>query len=299
MAEAAAAGRAGTFVAYLKLFRLPLVFTAIADSAAGFLSIWGFRWKDPAIYALLALTSAGLYCFGMAMNDIADRERDRTLAPGRPLPSGRITLRGALFAAGSALALSALGLVLNPVTSPWSYAAWGAAVVAILLYDFVLKVPPVMGSIRAFNFLIGALSWHLLAIDPARWGGYVWPSIALFVYGTSLTFVSTLEDGAVRRGVLWLGAAGMVAGALLPSLAALPAWQALGPAGLLVLWVLFRALRATDRKGLLLMVRDGVAGFILLDASIAIRYYDPRIGLAIAALLIPAFLLIALFKRLA
>ncbi|HXX95082.1 MAG TPA: hypothetical protein VEN81_15760, partial [Planctomycetota bacterium] len=74
-------------IAFLKLFRFPLVFTAIADSAAGYLVVG--RSADLFILALLAVTSAGLYCFGMAMNDIADRDRDREIAPNRVLPSGR------------------------------------------------------------------------------------------------------------------------------------------------------------------------------------------------------------------
>jgi hypothetical protein len=115
-----------------------------------------------------------------------------------------------------------------------------------------------------------------------------------------LTFVSTLEDASVRKGVLWAGALGMVAGAVLP--AALhrgPSWFAWIPAGLLVLWVVSRAVRAKDKKGIMLMVRDGVAGFILIDASIVMRFQEPALGLAIAALLIPAFGLMQVFKRLA
>jgi hypothetical protein len=190
-------------------------------------------------------------------------------------------------------------MALNPAANAWSWAAWGAAVTAILAYDFVLKVPPVMGSIRAFNYLIGALSF--VPVDAAgQWkDNYLWPGLAFLVYGTSLTFVSRQEDGAVRRGPLWLGAAGMVAGALLPAVTRLPGWHGLGPAGLLVLWILWRASRAADKKGVMLMVRDGVAGFILLDASIVARYPDPVAALAIAALLVPAFGLVAVFKRLA
>jgi hypothetical protein len=177
----------------------------------------------------------------------------------------------------------------------------------ILLYDFAVKVPPMMGVVRASNFLIGALSWRMevfegawLRLPPDEWQAYVWPAVGILVYGTSLTFVSTLEDVALRKSVLWLGAAGMIVGALLPTAVVLPEyWRGLGPAGLLILWVLYRALNAKDKKGVMLMVRDGVAGFILLDASIVLRHQDPILALGIAALLIPAFGLVAVFKRLA
>src|SRR5256714_3971054 len=41
---------------------------------------------------LVAMISIGLYGYGMALNDIIDRRRDRQLAAHRPLPSGRIAL---------------------------------------------------------------------------------------------------------------------------------------------------------------------------------------------------------------
>ena len=69
-------------LAYLRLFRFPLIFTAIADSATGYLLRTSWRGDpDPLTLLLLAVSSAGLYCFGMAMNDIADRHRDREIAP--------------------------------------------------------------------------------------------------------------------------------------------------------------------------------------------------------------------------
>ena len=286
-------------IAYLKLFRLPLVFTAVADSLAGYLSVRGLREGDGVVLLCLALTSGGLYAFGMGMNDVADRERDRELAPGRPLPSGRISLPGALSACSLAFTISLGALVFNPAHSEIMVRAWLVAVVGILVYDFAVKIPPIMGAIRAANFLIGATAWQVLNLREVTWAAYYWPAIGLFVYGTSLTFVSTLEDGSLRKRVLWLGAAGMAAGALLPAAVELPKyWHGLVPAVLLVAWVFWRASRAADKKGIMLMVRDGVAGFILLDASLVTRFQEPWLGLAIAALLLPAFGLIALFKRL-
>ena len=67
-------------VAYLKLFRFPLVFTAIADSAAGHVigRSYGRPEQGYTLPALgkLALMSAGLYLFGMALNDLADRKKE-------------------------------------------------------------------------------------------------------------------------------------------------------------------------------------------------------------------------------
>ncbi len=297
-------------ISYLKLFRFPLVFTAIADSAAGYL--WVQRSVDLPILALLAVASSGLYFFGMAMNDIADRDRDREIAPNRVLPSGRISLRGAIVASNVTALVSALAILTVAQGSPARIVVWAGVLISILTYDFFLKVPPVMGLVRAGNFLLGAF-----CADPSRelpmatvmrasfdYVPLFETALAPLVYGSALTFISTLEESQVRRRVVVLGVLFMALGALVP-MGVRSAWYfhralwGLVPAGLLIGWTLCRASRATDRKGVMLLVRDGVAGFILLDATqlAASGMFIPAAG--IAALLIPAALSVAGFKKLA
>src|SRR4029453_11541227 len=85
----------------LQLTRIALVFTAISNSLCTFLL--ALRRDTPASesllqhldwrqLALVALISVGLYGYGMSLNDIIDRRRDRQMAAHRPLPSGRIPL---------------------------------------------------------------------------------------------------------------------------------------------------------------------------------------------------------------
>src|SRR5215207_6815315 len=59
----------------------------IGGRAGSVLAHWS--WTEA---GLIALVSFGLYAFGMSLNDIIDRRRDRTLAAHRPLPSGRISV---------------------------------------------------------------------------------------------------------------------------------------------------------------------------------------------------------------
>src|SRR5688500_6824236 len=83
----------------LQLTRMALVFTAIADGlctlllsarqAAGPGAALSGHIDGRQVVAA-ALTSVGLYGFGMSLNDIIDRRRDEKIAPGRPLPSGRV-----------------------------------------------------------------------------------------------------------------------------------------------------------------------------------------------------------------
>src|SRR5450432_148506 len=86
----------------LQLTRMALVFTALADSGCALL-LWAAQraeqggtsvWKqlDLNQCLIMAMTSIGLYGFGMSLNDIIDRRRDRQISPNRPLPSGRIGL---------------------------------------------------------------------------------------------------------------------------------------------------------------------------------------------------------------
>ena len=77
--------------AYLQLIRLPNVFTAAADSLAGWLLVRG-SLEETGHWVPLVLASACTYAGGIALNDVCDIEIDRVERPGRPLPSGRISL---------------------------------------------------------------------------------------------------------------------------------------------------------------------------------------------------------------
>ncbi len=286
----------------LKLFRFPLVFTAVADSAAGFLIFGGAPRALP--LALLAVASAGLYFFGMAMNDVADRGRDRTLHPDRVLPSGKLSVRGAVVASLFALAVSGAAVTAMPRTAFRRTIFWGGAVLFILLYDFKCKLPPFMGLIRALNFLLGAADafwgppWEIAPMD-----GALYFAAALFVYVTGLTFISTLEEGKGSKRMMVFGVVSMALAAAAPVFIgrlcfASPysdwGWAASAP---LIAWIAWRVRKDWDREGIMKLVRDGVAGVILLDASMVLSAGHWLRGPAVAALLIPAVLFVWLFTR--
>lgn len=294
-----------TFLSVLKLYRLPFVFTAVADSAAGYLVGLGSLDPSAGTLALLALASAGLYAFGMAANDIADLERDRASAPGRVLPSGRLSPGTARAAALGALATSALAAILAPGRGAAPrILVWAAAAGAIVIYDFFLRAPWVMGAIRALNFLLGAAAATANLKELAAPRETLHFAAMSFVYVTALTVISRQEDRkAVQLSWILVAVSAM-------SLAA--AWAAfLGPslsgasssARWLVLLILvgglaWRARGAADRAGVMLLVRDGVGGIILLDAIylLSAGFHDE--GLTVAALVLPAALGVWLFKKL-
>jgi hypothetical protein len=70
-------------------------------------------------------------------------------------------------------------------------------------------------------------------------------------------------------------------------------------AAVLAGWIVRRARGAGEKKGVMLLVRDGVGGIILLDAALLASFDSPVPALGIAALVVPAVISVALFKRLA
>ncbi|MBI2901556.1 MAG: hypothetical protein HYY17_15340 [Planctomycetes bacterium] len=294
--------------AYLRLVRFPLIFTAVADSLAGYL-IGLRRGTDPVeprVVALLVVVSATLYAVGMACNDIADRDRDKLLHPARVLPTGAVSLRGAWTCVLALLAVSGGALGTLSILAPRAPEAigigrvglWGAMVGMIFLYDFGGKVfalggPILMGLIRACNFLLGLVySPTTLELDQ----GVALFAAASFVYVMCLALASTLEEGPPRRRLFAIAAAGMLAAALgAGAIGWFVVWTFFAPAvavtALLVAWVGFRivdAARLLVRARIMRLVRDGVMAIILLDASVVLWSGRLLEGGIVAALLVPA-----------
>ncbi len=210
---------------WLRLTRAPLAPTAPWDSVACLglaLTAAGQELASVAWYAwgLLVLTSLCVYAFGMALNDLADRERDRVLAPDRPLPSGALSPRGAT-ALVVLLGAAALALGGGPAGSR---IATAIALLLALLYDVLLKANlaggvATMGGVRFANAAIGV--WPLVAAGAAPWTALL-PPLAVGTWAAAVTLWSTTEevDSARRRrlaralGVLAFGAAGALPWAL-------------------------------------------------------------------------------------
>jgi 4-hydroxybenzoate polyprenyltransferase len=164
---------------YLRLLRIPNVFTAVADVAMGFLFVYPIsrperpvdwnaasRLLERGVFPLLVVSSCLLYLAGMVLNDVFDVETDRKERPERPLPSGRIPLATAARLGYGMLAGGVLAGALAGVLSPWDGTLlWRAGLIAALLaacvlaYDGALKKtslgPLAMGGCRFLNVLLG------------------------------------------------------------------------------------------------------------------------------------------------
>jgi len=136
-------------------------------------ALFSLKLTEPRVYPLLAAgflalsaASSAVYAF----NDIVDLERDR-LHPrkrGRPLPSGRLTVREA---AAFSLILASLSLALS-LSLSWAFAAFVAAFLLLsCAYTLVLKnVAVVDVTAIAANYLIRVSSGAvLIGVEASPW----------------------------------------------------------------------------------------------------------------------------------
>jgi 4-hydroxybenzoate polyprenyltransferase len=282
----------------LRLLRIPNVFTAVANVAAGALLARGGSLR-PAD-ALLCAASACLYLAGMALNDYFDRDTDAVERPERPLPSGQVApLSALLLGAG----LLAAGVGLAAASSSLSGAVAGALAGAILLYDGALKDAPLgpfaMGACRFLNVCLGLSVAG--AAPPERW---MWIApITMGAYTAALTGLSRDEVGGTSRArarEAIVSIAVVLLGALIALAAASPAGRMSGflwltPFAALVAWqarALFGAVLSDPSAA---AIGRAIGGGILLmpaiDASMVAAGGWPEMAVLVAALALPAHVL--------
>ncbi len=144
--------------AYLDLCRvsnLPTVWTNVLTALL--LAAGKFSWQD---FCLLALTLSLLYSGGLCLNDLCDVGIDKLKRPNRPLPSGRVSFRGAWF---FTVFLFTMGLsLLTTVSSPRALLAGIVLLFLIVAYDTTHKLLylsiVLMAGCRLMLFAVTALA---------------------------------------------------------------------------------------------------------------------------------------------
>jgi 4-hydroxybenzoate polyprenyltransferase len=264
-------------LAYLKLIRLPNAFTALADIIAAYVVMNQFG--SPATLAGLCGASATLYLSGMAFNDLADREEDARVRPNRPIPSSKVSVRGAALC-GIILMLSGIGLTaLSWKTSlPWAV----LLAASILAYDFGTKGITVLGPVtlglcRFFNVLLGsgASADDVLAlIQSAKpFHAPVASALAIGIYAAGLTAFSAQEESgkqmrSILTGWIFCGAALLIAG-----FSGSPyAWIVLGPLTFLLALKTIVLAKTGTPVAARDLVRTGVMGVCSVDAGLVVGF---------------------------
>lgn len=323
MSQDNAVPRSALLLDYLRLVRLPNVFTALADVTMGFVFVQR-QLAPAAVFACLAVASALLYISGMILNDVFDADVDAVERPERPIPAGRISRALArrfgfsLLVAG--VAVGGLAGWFQPPEQPqvWrSGAVAGALALNIVVYDGVLKVtlvgPVCMGLCRFLNVLLG------MSVAGSCIGGFPYEGWTVLGYGVphliaaggiglyvvGLTWFSRQEAAQSRRGPLALGFAIMVAGLgvlgllhrslpeeLPKGLESQAFWFLL--LGMLAVTILRRCVAALYNPGpeqVQAAVKHGIQSLIVLNAAVAVEVSSLEYAIGLLLLLIPSTVL--------
>jgi len=292
---------------WLQLFRLPNVFTAMADIFLGFLLVHTSLEPWPVFLSLLA-ASCLMYTAGMVLNDVFDIAIDREERPSRPIPAGRVPLGLALHTGGVMLGAGlALGWVATFLSGQWRCGVVATLLaVMVVAYDRILKrtplAPVAMGACRSLNVLLGAsaAAGELHAIHWIIAGG-------LGLYITGVTWFARREASSSARPQLI--AAIVVIAAGLAILAAFPLfadeklppdWQpdyalAIGARwwmlwGILGGWTVLQCAKAVqDPKPAVIQaaVKHCIVSLVIFDAACCFAVRDVYWAAAIWALVVP------------
>jgi 4-hydroxybenzoate polyprenyltransferase len=218
-----APSKASALLALCRVSNLPTVWMNVVCAAvlAGAAS--------PGLVVSLCLALSAFYCFGMALNDLCDREWDAREQPFRPFPSGRLTLDEA---GRCAAGLFGAGFALLAFTPHRIALVSGAALVAVIVaYDVFHKRHPatvlLMAACRTGVFVVTA---HAVAgeVAPVVWlaGGiaFAWTLLVTVVARHENTRGRPYAGPVIPR---MLAAMAIVDGAVL-AVVVHPAWLLAG-----------------------------------------------------------------------
>jgi len=295
-------------MAYLRLVRIPNVFTAVADVMMGFL-LTHTSLAPWSVFLPLAASSCLIYMAGMVLNDVFDHEVDAVERPERPIPSGQIGLGTARWLGFEMLLI---GVAMAWLASSLS-GQFASGIVALLLatavigYDAWLKRTPVgpvaMGTCRMLNVLLGASAAGGLAHLV-----YWWIALGIGIYIVGVTWFARTEAresnsvalaaglSVALTGIAVLGGFPFLIDNALPAIEQLrlphTAWLIL--IGMLAFSIGRRAVSAvfdpTPAK-VQAAVKLCILTLIVLDAAVVLAVRGPFWGICVLALLVPTVLL--------
>jgi 4-hydroxybenzoate polyprenyltransferase len=293
-------------VAYATLVRLPNLFTSPPDVVLGAaLAAASGAGTSVVSVAGLALASVLLYAGGTTLNDYFDAEEDARERPERPIPSGDVSRRGALF----------VGILLLTTGAELAFLAGGVAggataatlVLAVLLYDGVFKGSAVgflfMGSSRGLNVLLGVTAAGVVPTTLPGWALAVPALVVLYIAG--VTYMAEGETDADGRGPVLAAVGGATIatlGVVVLLVARRPPLAAAGVGGVLLaaflVWI-GRPLRAAYADPAPDVIGPAVGacvlGLTIFDAAVA-AIAGPAWALATVAFVVPAVGLSRVFE---
>ncbi len=178
---------------YFQLIRFPGIFTAFSNILLGFFIYSEFvvNWFD--LFPLLA-TSGFLFLAGMTLNDYFDYNIDKNERPDRPLPSGKISRKIALY----------LGLTLFVAANISAFFVGFQAVIisiimTILIFAYNIKLKNIktlgilnLSSIRFLNVILGS-SIVLFNFE------IIWISVPIAIFVAGISILAKTESSLYSR----------------------------------------------------------------------------------------------------
>ena len=288
---------------YLKLIRLPNVFTAPSNVFVGYSATLYDKGGDGVVLGGLAVSSALLYISGVVLNDYFDIEVDRVERPDRPLPSGKVRKKTAAILA--IFAIVAANLITAVVSGAFALAVSLSLSALIVAYDYRLKSgrlagPFAMAGSRSLNVLLGASPaiplFFETGVEPLILG-----MSTVFCYTLAIMALSRTEvRGATKKRYVFVagGVAAIIAAVgLVGHLIGMQLW-------FIPMLALFAAVMAftfwryrpqgqltSSPVAVQHTIRNMVVCVILLDSVFVAGFAGLTFGLATLLFLIPAVLL--------
>jgi 4-hydroxybenzoate polyprenyltransferase len=181
---------------YLRLIRLPNLFTVPSNILVGYLALIAPFHTDVLQLLLLATSSILLYASGLIFNDYFDIETDLKERPYRPLPSGKISKRTACTI-GVASMVSA-NLVAFFAGGPNGCVVSGLVSIIVISYNYKLKEtnfgPVAMGLARSANVILGGSpALYLILQNNNLFARIAFITIFIFGYIFSISLLSRKE----------------------------------------------------------------------------------------------------------
>jgi 4-hydroxybenzoate polyprenyltransferase len=180
---------------YLRLVRLPNVFTVPSNILAGYFALVMPVHASVQLF-LLASSSMLLYLSGIVFNDYFDIETDLKERAYRPLPSGRIAKRTA-FTIAVASMISA-NLIAFFGAGPNSCVVSAIISAIVIGYDYKLKKtkvgPFAMALARSLNIMLGASpAVYLVLQNYNLLAKIIFITLSTFAYIFSISLLSRKE----------------------------------------------------------------------------------------------------------
>ena len=184
--------------AYINIVRPPnfliTFFTVIVAAAVS------YKGEYSSVKVLLAAITASLtMSAGNIINDVYDLTGDKINHPGRPLPSGIISVKAAVI---YYFILSAVSLVLSLFITNLNFAVNLLAILLLYLYSFKLKRVALGGNL-VISILTG-LTFIYGGIAVNSFYNSIIPALFAFLINLIREIVKDMEDteGDIREGII-------------------------------------------------------------------------------------------------